>query len=99
MAKRKEIQMLRMATTTKLTPEEAIKQAVKFFGPEGYRLEIKDQSPTCAYFEGAGGQVEVTSCTDEKGTSVELVSQEWDYLAREFLRKIAHSAEKKLKKK
>jgi hypothetical protein len=25
MAKRKEIQMLRMATTTKLTPEEAIK--------------------------------------------------------------------------
>jgi hypothetical protein len=97
MAEKKEIQMLRMETTTKLTPEEAIKQAVKFFGPQGYGLEIKDQSPTCAYFEGAGGHVEVTSCTDEKGTSVELVSQEWDYQAREFLRKIAHSAEKKKK--
>ena len=90
--------MLRMATTTKLTPEEAIKQAVKFFGPEGYGLEIKDQSPTCARFEGGGGHVEVTSCADEKGTSVELVSQEWDYQVREFLGKIPHSAKKKTKK-
>ena len=91
--------MLRMVTTVRITPEEAIRQAIKFFGPEGYQLEIKEQSPTCAYFEGAGGHVEVTSCTDEKGTSVELVSQEWDYEAREFLRKIAHAAEKKSKKK
>ncbi len=80
--------MLRMATTTKLTPEEAIKQAVKFFGPEGYGLEIKDQSPTCAYFEGGGGHVEVTSCAEEKGTSVELVSQEWDYQAKEFIERL-----------
>ena len=94
---RKEIQMLRMTTTTKLTPEEAITEAVKFFGPEGHGLEIRDQSPTCAHFTGGGGYVEVTSCTDEKGTSVELVSQEWEHQVREFLGKIPLSAKRKRK--
>ena len=81
--------MLRLETKTKLTPEEAIKQAVKFFGPDGFGLEIKDQSATCAYFEGGGGGIEVTACTDERETSVEMVSREWDYQVREFVNKIA----------
>ena len=90
--------MLRMATTTKVTSEEAIKQAVKFFGPEGHGLEIKDQSPTCARFEGGGRYVEVTSCTNEEGTSMELLSQEWNHQVREFLGKLPYSAKKKMKK-
>ena len=80
--------MLKMATKTKLSSEEAIKRAVKFFGPSGYGLEVKEQSPDCAYFEGGGGGVEVTACTEEKGTSVELISREWDYQVKEFIRKI-----------
>ena len=81
--------MLRMATKTKLSPEEAIKRAVAFFGPGGYRLEVKEQSTGYAYFEGGGGGVEVTACAEEKGTSVELVSREWDYQVKEFIHTIS----------
>ena len=80
--------MLKIATKTKLSPEDAIKRAVEFFGPEGYGLEVKNQFPECAYFEGGGGGIEVTACADGKGTSVELLSLEWDYQAREFIKKL-----------
>ena len=80
--------MPKIATKTKLSPEEAIKRAVEFFGPGGYGLEVKEQSTDCAYFEGGGGGVEVTACAEEKGTFVELVSREWDFQVKEFIRKI-----------
>ena len=80
--------MLRIATKTKLSPEEAVKRAVEFFGPAGHGLEVKEQSTDCAYFEGSGGGVEITSCAEEKGASVELVSREWDRQVREFIRDI-----------
>jgi len=81
--------MLKITTKTKLSPEEAIKQAVEFFGPGGYGLEVKGQAPNCAYFEGGGGGVDVITCVEEKGTSVELESREWDYQVKEFIRKIS----------
>ena len=80
--------MLKIATKTKMSPEEAIKRAVEFFGPGGYELEVKEQKPDCASFEGGGGGVEVTACSEEKGTSVELESREWDYQVKEFIGKI-----------
>lgn len=80
--------MLKIATKTKLSPEEAIKRAVEFFGLGGYGLEVKNQSPGCAYFEGGGGGVNVIACAEEKRTSVELESREWDYQVKEFIRKI-----------
>ncbi len=80
--------MLTIVTKTRLSPEEAIKRAVEFFGPGGYGLEIKEQSTDCAYFEGSGGGVDVTVCAEEKGTSVELESREWDFQVREFIGKL-----------
>ncbi len=80
--------MLKIATKTKLSPEEAIKRAAGFFGPGGYGLKVKNQSLGCVYFEGGGGGVNVTACTEEKRTSVVLESQEWDYQVKEFIRKI-----------
>jgi len=80
--------MLRMATKTRLSPEDAIKHAVEFFGPDGYGLRIREQSPEFACFEGAGGEVEVFACAEEKGSSLELVSREWDYQVEEFVRKL-----------
>ncbi len=80
--------MLKIVTKTKLSPEEAIKRAVEFFGPGGYGLEVKNQTPDCVSFEGGGGGVEVTACTEEKRTSVELFSREWDYQIKEFIAKI-----------
>lgn len=80
--------MLKMATKTRLSPEDAIKRAVEFFGPNGYGLKIMEQSPECAYFEGGGGEVKVSVCAEEKGSSLELVSLEWDYQVEEFVRKL-----------
>jgi hypothetical protein len=77
--------MLRMVTKTKLSPEEAIKRAVAFFGPDGYGLGVKVQSTDSVYFEGGGGGVKVAACAEGKETSVELVSQEWDYQVKEFI--------------
>ena len=81
--------MLKIATKTKMSPEDAIKKAVEFFGTGGYGLKVTEQSGTGACFEGGGGVVEVTACAEEKETSVELVSREWDYQVKEFIRKIS----------
>ena len=81
--------MLRISTITKMSPQEAIKKAVSFFGVGGYGLEVKEETSSYAYFEGGGGGVEVTACAEEKGTSVELISREWDYQVREFINKIS----------
>lgn len=80
--------MLKIAGKTKLSPEEAIKKAVEFFGPGGYGLKVNQQNPTCVYFEGGGGGIQITACIEGKRTSVDLESREWDYQVKEFLRKI-----------
>ncbi len=81
--------MIRMAAKTKLSPEEVVKRAVAFFGPGGYGLEVKEQSGDYARFEGGGGDFEVNASAEEKRTSVELVSREWDYQVKEFLSTIS----------
>jgi len=78
--------MLRMSAKTKLSPEEIVKRAVSYFGPGGYGLEVKNKSTDCVYFEGGGGNVGVTTSTEGKEVSVELISREWDYQVKEFLR-------------
>jgi len=80
--------MLNLETTTKLSPEEAIKRAIKFFGPGGYGLKVTDESANYVSFEGGGGSVQVAAFIKDKKTSVELMSREWDYQVREFVRKI-----------
>jgi hypothetical protein len=80
--------MLKLNVRTKSKPEEVAKKALEFFGPGGYGLKVTEQSDTCVYFEGGGGGVEVTVCTDEKGTSVDLETREWEYQVKEFAGKI-----------
>ena len=79
---------MNIITTTKLNPEEAVKQAVEFFGPDGLGLKHTQDTPECAYFEGTGGSVNVSACVDEKQTLVELESREWDSQVKEFIGKI-----------
>jgi hypothetical protein len=81
--------MIRMAAKTKLSPQEIVKRAVAFFGPGGYGLEVKEQTSDYACFEGGGGSIEIVTSAEKKGASVELVSQEWDYQVKEFLRTIS----------
>jgi hypothetical protein len=73
---------------TKLSPEEAIKRAVAYFGEGGLGLEMSEQNPCCIYFTGGGGHVYVTASVGEKRTAVDLETREWDYHVRRFMRKI-----------
>lgn len=80
--------MLKIATTTKLSPEEAIKRAATFFGPTGYKLNIVEQTSLSVCLEGGGGTIEVVACKDNGKTSVEFLSREWDNVVKEFIKTI-----------
>ena len=80
--------MLNIETRSRLSPEEAIKHAVKFFGPMGYGLKVKEEAPCCVEFEGGGGGVAISASTQGNGTKVELESREWDHQVKEFIQKI-----------
>lgn len=80
--------MLKLNVRTKLKPEEVVKKALEFFGPGGYGLKVTEKSDTCAYFKGGGGGVQVTTCSDDKGTSVDLETREWEYQIKEFVRRV-----------
>jgi hypothetical protein len=79
--------MLRIEAKSKLVPQEVIERAKKFFGG-GYGLTVRESSADGAAFEGGGGGVIVNVSPEGKGSSVEIESHEWDYQAKEFLRKI-----------
>ena len=80
--------MLKLNTRTHLKPEEVVKKAISFFGPGGYGMKVTDQNTGCASFEGSGGGVFITACTDGKGTSVDMEAREWEYQIKEFARNI-----------
>jgi hypothetical protein len=80
--------MMKISTKSKLSSEEVIKRAVKFFGPAGYGLKVEEEGNCCANFEGGGGGVRVTVTEEKKGSTVDLESREWDYQARAFLEKV-----------
>jgi hypothetical protein len=77
--------MLRLVGKTRLSPEEAVKRAVAFFGPGGYGLAVKERTASYVCFEGGGGIIEVSASAQGKGASLELVSREWDYQVKQFL--------------
>ena len=80
--------MARYGVSTRLLPEEIIRQAMAFFGHRGLGLEVTDRSQCCAHFEGGGGYVSVT-VSEGKKTEVELVTREWDEDVKRFMRQIA----------
>jgi hypothetical protein len=78
--------MLRIAAKTKLSPEEAIKKVIAYFGPGGHKMEIIRQTDDSAPFEGTGGSIEVAAVKEGGKTSLEFISVEWDYQVKEFIR-------------
>lgn len=72
---------------TDLNSEEAIQKAVDYFGEKGLGLELVDQDPCCADFEGGGGHVSVRVVTEEE-TTVNLETREWDYHVKRFMKEI-----------
>jgi hypothetical protein len=84
-------EVARYGIETRLSPEEAVKKAMAYFGEGGLGLEVSEQNPCCAYFVGGGGHVSVTASTEEnkKKTTVTLETREWDYHVKQFIREIS----------
>jgi hypothetical protein len=80
--------MARYGVRTKLSPEEVIQKALDFFGKDGVGLEVIDQSQCYVSFQSGGDHVSMTVDEGEK-TEVELVTREWDYDVKQFVREIA----------
>jgi len=72
---------------TKLSPEEALKKAVAYFGGE-LGLELVDENACCVSFVGGGGHITVTARSEEKRTVVDLETREWDYHVKQFMRRV-----------
>lgn len=77
--------MINLEGKTKLSPEEVIKRLKRFFGKGGQGLDLNEENPSCLSFSGGGGYVTATVCAEEGKTRVNLVAQEWEYQAKEFL--------------
>ena len=82
--------MIRMEKPSKLTPSEAVDNAVAFFGPGGLGLEVTERAECCVRLEGGGGYVFVQAAEDNsgEGSLVEVESREWEYQLKRFLEKV-----------
>ncbi len=77
--------MINLEGSTKLSTDEVMKRLKKYFGQGGQGLEVIEENPFCVSFAGGGGSVNATVCTEKGKTKVNLVAQEWEYQAKEFL--------------
>ena len=80
--------MINLERETKLTQEEAMKRLKAYFGEGGQGLEMTEKNPCCVSFSGGGGYVTATVSVDGGKTKINLVTQEWEYQAKEFLSQI-----------
>lgn len=80
--------MLNISKESKHKPQDIIKRAITFFGSKGYGMLLKEEDRCNAYLEGNGGSVRIKAAPSQKGSSVEIISVEWDFQAKQFLEKI-----------
>ena len=69
---------------TKLSAEEAIEKAIKFFGEEGLGLDMVDREPRCVHFKGGGGHISVRAVT-RHGTTLNLATRELNGQVKRFI--------------
>jgi len=77
--------MINLEARTRLTPEQVASSLKKFFGEGGLGLKLTEEAPQCLTFEGGGGYVTASFCSDEGKTKINLAAREWDYQVKEFI--------------
>ena len=76
--------MLNLEVKTKLKQEEVVNRAKTFFGKGGLGLDLSEENLQCLSFQGGGGYVTATLCSEGDKTRVDLVTQEWETQVKEF---------------
>ena len=80
--------MIRVARQTPLSPGEIIERASKYFGKGGQELTETQRNLCCISFEGVGGYVAVSIADEGKHRTVDVESREFEYQAKQFLKKL-----------
>ena len=76
--------MLSLEVKTKKKPGKVSEKMKVYFGEGGLGLELKNDTPQCLNFEGAGGYVTATMCVENDLTRVDLETREWEYHVKKF---------------
>jgi hypothetical protein len=77
--------MLRISKESKLSPEEIIGKASRYFGKGGEGLDETERGSCCISFSGAGGFLTVTVCEKDHKREVDVETREFEYQAKQFL--------------
>jgi hypothetical protein len=80
--------MLRIGKVTEQSPQDILAKATDFFGPNGTGLTVIPHGPNSVEFTGGGGFVRVQVEPKERGTEIDVQTQEWDYDAKRFLKQV-----------
>jgi hypothetical protein len=80
--------MIRISKTSRLSPEEILLRASRFFGEAGEGLKETERGACCVAFAGGGGHVRVSVSEDDGRRSVDVESREFDYQAGKFLESV-----------
>jgi hypothetical protein len=80
--------MIDLGKESTLNADQVLERAVKFFGESRVGLDLTSQSENLVHFEGGGGSVVVEVKAGGKHTEVDILSVDWDYEAKKFLKKI-----------
>ncbi len=80
--------MINLGKESKLEPAKVIQKATEFFGPGGLGLRVRRRTESSINFEGGGGYISVTANMRDSGSDVTILSQEWEYQAKQFLEEI-----------
>ncbi len=84
--------MTNLEIKTKLSLEDATRKVKQFFGKEGQGLELSEETPGCLCFQGGGGYVTAHVTAEGGQTTINLLTQEWDYQVKDFASRLPKSA-------
>jgi len=76
--------MTNLEIRTRLSEQEAVKRIKQFFGETGQGLMLVEDTPGCLSFQGGGGYVTAHVTAEGGETTINLLTQEWDYQVKDF---------------
>ena len=78
---------MRYMVKTLLTAEQALEQAVAYFGPGGKGLAVTSQRKRALSLEGGGGRVTLTAKSDSP-TLLEIETRVWEDAVQQFINQL-----------
>jgi hypothetical protein len=81
--------MTRYCKNCNRQPDAIVREAVKFFGPRGLGLTVKEEErtkdPCFACLSSDTGYIYITASKNESGSELEMETSDLDSQARQFL--------------